>query len=909
MDAGARLDPDALLRRVRADESRATRAKLKIFFGFAPGVGKTYRMLQVARDLVIEQKVPDVVVGLVETHQRFDTAALLLGLEILPRKTVEYRGTTLEEFDLDAALARRPRLLIVDELAHTNAPGSRHAKRWQDVLELLDAGIDVYTTVNIQHVESLNDVIAQITQVQVRETIPDSILERADEIELVDIAPEELLARLREGKVYLPDQALRAADHFFRRANLLALRELALRRIAQTVDEDVREARAAQGVVEPWATVERILVCVGPAPSSARLIRTACRLAASLRAPWIAAYADTLASGGLNEADRTRLESHLRLAESLGASVMRLSGARVAEELLAYSRKENVTRIVIGKPTHSRLRDRLRGSLLDEVVRGSGEIDVLVISGDRDEKREESVAPARRAAVPMRSWLTAAGIIAVTTALAAPLHHQLGVPDVEMLFLVAVMTTAVWLGRGPALLAAALGVAAYDFFFVPPYLTFRVVDLRFLMTFAMMFGVGMVLSELVTRVRRQEQEARAREERTAALVALSSELGSVVGLRDAASRVARLAARTFEADTAVLAFDEEGRLVPIAREPAGLVLDANEIAVSRWALEHARSAGAGTDTLPGARSLAHPLGSVAEPIAVLALLRADRMPLSTDQRGFLQAFCRQASIALDRTVLAERAAAAIVRARTEEMRSSLLAAVSHDLRTPLAAITGAATSLKHGGRLGSPLDEDVQHELLDTICDGAERLERLVTNLLSMMRLESSEVTLRREWIPIDELVGAARTALEKSLAGREVRTQLAPDLPLVAVDPVLIEQLLVNLLENALRHGADAPGAAKTPIELAARRDGDAIEITVADRGPGLPEAVRARPFEKFVRGSGQRGPGVGLGLAICHGIVTAHDGTIAAEARPGGGTIFRVRLPVGATPALPPGAEGDSA
>ena len=363
-EPSSRPDPDALLRRFRDDELRASRAKLKIFFGFAPGVGKTYRMLQVARDLVIEQKVPDVVVGLVETHQRFDTAALLLGLEILPRKPMDYRGRTLEEFDLDAALERKPRLRLVDELAHTNAPGSRHAKRWQDVLELLDAGIDVYTTVNIQHVESLNDVIAQITGVQVRETIPDSMLERADEIELVDIAPEELLARLREGKVYLPEQALRAADQFFRRGNLLALRELALRRIAQTVDEDVREARAEQGVTEPWATVERILVCVGPAPSSARLIRTARRLAASLRAPWVAAYADTPALGGMSAADRERLEAHLRLAESLGAVVVRLSGTRVAEELLAWARRENVTRIVIGKPTHSRLWDRLRGTFV-----------------------------------------------------------------------------------------------------------------------------------------------------------------------------------------------------------------------------------------------------------------------------------------------------------------------------------------------------------------------------------------------------------------------------------------------------------------------------------------------------------------------------------------------------------------
>ncbi len=905
IEPSSRPDPDALLRRVHADEARAARARLKIFFGFAPGVGKTYRMLQVARDLVIEHKVPDVVVGLVETHQRFDTAALLLGLEILPRKAIEYRGRTLEEFDLDAALARKPRLLLVDELAHTNAPGSRHAKRWQDVLELLDAGIDVYTTVNIQHVESLNDVVAQITGVQVRETIPDSLLERADEIELVDIAPEELLARLHEGKVYLPEQALRAADQFFRRGNLLALRELALRRIAQTVDEDVREARAERGVTEPWATVERILVCVGPAPSSARLIRTAHRLATSLRAPWVAAYADTPALGGMSEADRGRLEDHLRLAESLGAVVVRLSGTRVAEELLAWARKQNVTRIVIGKPTHSRLWDRLRGSLLDDVVRGSGEIDVLVISGDSDESREEAKAATWQAAVPGRSWGFAGALIAATTALAAPLHHGLGVPDVEMLFLLAVMTAGVWLGRGPALLAAALGVAAYDFFFVPPYWTFRVSDIRFLMTFAMMFGVGLLMSELASRLRRQEQEARAREERTAALVALSNELGSVVALPEAAQRVARLAARTFDASATVLALDDQSKLAPIAREPLTVELDANELAVSRWALDHARMAGSGTDTLPGARSLAIPIGPAREPIAVLALFRAEPTPLSADQRGFLQAFCRQASIALERTVLAERAGAALIRARTEEMRSSLLAAVSHDLRTPLAAITGAASSLQNIAGLG----DDVQRELVETIAESADRLERLVSNLLSMTRLESGAVTLRREWVPLEEIIGTARTALEKAFAGRPVHTAIDPDLPLLAVDPVLIEQLLVNLLENTLRHAPDPPGAPKTPIELAARRDGEAVEITVADRGPGLPEEVRARPFEKFVRGTGARGAGVGLGLAICHGIATVHGGSITAESRAGGGTVFRVRLPISAAPALLPATDGGPA
>jgi two-component system sensor histidine kinase KdpD len=599
----------------------------------------------------------------------------------------------------------------------------------------------------------------------------------------------------------------------------------------------------------------------------------------------------------MSEADRARLETHLRLAESLGASVVRLAGTSVAEALLTYSRKENVTRIVIGKPTHSRLRDRLRGSLLDDIVRGSGEIEVLVISGDAEEPRDEASHEIAAEKRPVGAWALSALLIAATTAIAAALNRLLGVPDVEMLYLLAVMIAAVWLGRGPSLLAAGLSVVAYDFFFVTPYLTLRVSDVRFLMTFAMMFGVGFLLSGLATRLRRQERDATAREERTAALVALSSELGSVVELSGAAERIARIAARTFQASAALLRRDASGRLEQLAAHPESLVLEANELAVSRWALEHARMAGAGTDTLPGARSLAVPLGAEREPLAVLALLREGAPPLGAEQRSFLQAFCRQAAIALERTVLAERASAAAVRARTEEMRSSLLAAVSHDLRTPLAGITGAATSLRNF----TGLESGERAELVDTICDGAARLERLVSNLLSMTRLESGQVAPRKEWVPLEEIVGTALAALEQATSRRELRVDLAADLPLLHVDPILLEQLLVNLLENALRHAPEGP------IELSARRQAGDVEVVVADRGPGLPPEVRARPFEKFVRGPAARGFGVGLGLAICHGIAAAHGGTIAAEARPGGGTTFRVRLPIGGVPPLEAPREGE--
>jgi two-component system sensor histidine kinase KdpD len=889
-----RPDPDALLRRVQAEEQRDVRAKLKVFFGFAPGVGKTYRMLQVARDL--KQNGVDLVVGIVETHKRAETMALLDGLEVLPRRKVEYRGHVLEELDLDAALSRRPKLILVDELAHTNVEGSRHAKRWQDVTDLLDAGIDVFTTVNVQHVESLNDVVAQITRVQVRETVPDTVLERADEIELVDISPEQLLVRLKEGKVYLPDQAVRAASHFFQRGNLLALRELALRRTAEHVESDVQEYREEHGVASAWPTSERVLVSVGPAPASARLVRAAKRMAAGLRAPWVAAYVEAAGRPPLREVDRARLESHLRLAESLGATVVRLTGVDIASPLLAYARKHNVTKLIIGKPTHSRLWDRLRGSLLDEVVRGSGDdIDVHVISGDV--AREEDAAarvdrPEKQRELLPYAWAT--GLIAATTSLGLVLRELYPVPDLEMLFLVGVMITASFFGRGPSILAAALSVAAYDFFFVPPYLTFAVRDSRHTLTFVMMFVVGYTLSALATRIRRQEHDALAREERAAALYSLSASLGAVLEPAAAARVVAQKAADVFQARAAVLTPGSDGVLHVIGAFPPETTLGPTELGVAKWVFEHGRLAGLGTDTLPGSAALCGQLRVGPEPLGVVALFPRDNAALTTDQRAFFEAFCRQAAFAFERVRLSERVNSAAQKAKAEEIRSSLLSAVSHDLRTPLAAITGAATSLREGG----PMAAETRAELLDMVCEEAERLERLVTNLLDMTRLESGGLEPRREWVPAEELIGAALTRLEPKLEGREVTTRIDPDLPLVSVDPVLMQQVFINLLENALKYTP-----AGTPLMIGAQREDGAVSLEVADRGPGLP-ADAERLFEKFQRGHHTGVAGVGLGLPICRGIVEAHGGTLTAQNRADGGASFRVRLPMQAgAPSIPAG------
>jgi two-component system sensor histidine kinase KdpD len=882
MSQADRVDPDALLKRLAAAEEKARRSKLKIFFGFAPGVGKTYAMLEAARRRKADGT--DLVVGCVETHGRAETEALLEGLETLPRRSIEHRGVTLSEFDLEGALARKPALILVDELAHTNAPGSRHAKRWQDVLELLDAGIDVYTTLNVQHVETLNDVVAQITTVRVRETVPDALLERADEVELIDLPEDELLTRLREGKVYVPDQAARALANFFRRGNLLALREIALRRTADLVDVDVRAYREEHGIGATWPASERIVVGVGPAPSSARLIRAARRMAEGLRAPWTVVWVET--PHPLSADDAKRLESHLRLAESLGGQVVRLSGTDAADAIRRYAIRHNVTRIIVGKPTHSRLRDLVAGSLLERLVRGSGGIDVHIISGDvTDEHRGEDDEPVRASQWP--DYLLGAELVAVATAVSAIADQFLALPDVVMIYLVAIILAAMRVGRGPSVLAAALSVASYDFFFVPPKYTFAVSDTRHVLTFAMMFGVGILLSELTRRVRAQERQSRQREMYTATLYALTRDLSAAGDVAAIARAMAERAGDAFDGTVAILRPASGDALVEIVRWGEA-PLDARDLSVARWTHEHGRPAGLGSDTLPGARAACVPLRTNGRGLGVVAYVpRIAGRALEPEQKNLLEALARQGAVAFERVSLSQDAEAAKLRARTEEMRSSLLSAVSHDLRTPLAAIQGAASALR-GGAPG--LDDARREELVETIEGEAARLERLVGNLLDMTRLESGVLDFRRDWVPADELIGSALNRLDATLDGRPVTIDLPRDLPLLYVDPVLFEQVLINVLENAAKHTPRG-----TPIAIAARSDPEQVTIEISDRGPGISATPIERIFDKFQRGPGASAGGVGLGLAISRGIVEAHGGTILASNREGGGAAFAVRLPRG--------------
>jgi two-component system sensor histidine kinase KdpD len=879
-----RPDPDALLARVKEEEARAHRGRLKMFFGAAAGVGKTYAMLEAARERRADGV--DVVVGVAETHGRLETGALLEGLEVLPPRAVAFGGTTLHEFDLDAALQRRPALILVDELAHTNAPGSRHAKRWQDVLELLDAGIDVYTTLNVQHVESLNDVVARITGVVVRETVPDSVLEQADEVELIDLPPDDLLERLHEGKVYVPQQAQEAIANFFRKGNLIALRELALRRTAERVDAQMRHYMRDHAIGQVWPVRERLLVCVGPSPTSLRLVRSAKRMAERLGAEWIAAYVQTSAHARLPEEARDRVVQALRLAEQLGGQTVTLSGATMSEEILAYAHQRNVTRIVVGKPVRSLWKRIVLGSIVDALVQGSGDIDILVISGD---KADVEPLPVRRRRIVSDGagygWAVAA--VALVTAFAWLVFPVLELSNMVMVYLLATVVVAARFGRGPSVLASILSVAAFDFFFVPPHLTFAVSDTEYLITFAVMLIVGLVISGLTARIRAQAEAAREREQRTAALYAMSRELASTRGVDPLLSAAVRHVADVFGVQVAVLLADADGRLGPAGDPGAQFTVDASESAVARWVLEHRQPAGLGTATLPGASALWLPLAAPRGPVGALGVRPADRHAFDEPEALHqLETFANQTAVAVERARLADEAQAAHVRIETERLRSSLLSSVSHDLRTPLATITGSAsTMLDHG----PGLPPSTQRELLVSIRDEAERLNRLVQNLLQMTRLEAGALQVRRQWHPLEELVGAALTRLGARLGGRQIVTRVPPDLPLVPVDDVLIEQVLINLLDNALRYTP-----AGSPITILATATDQAVTVEVADRGPGLPRGEEQRIFEKFYRGEGDGARGTGLGLAIARGIVTAHGGRIWAQNLPEGGVAFLFTVPI---------------
>jgi two-component system sensor histidine kinase KdpD len=898
MTAGGRPerpDPDVLLARVKEQEARQARGKLKLFFGAAAGVGKTYAMLEAARERQAEGI--DVVVGVVETHGRAETEALLQGLEVLPARVVEYRGATLREFDLDAALTRRPGLILVDELAHSNAAGSRHAKRWQDVAELLEAGIDVYTTLNVQHLESLNDIVAKITGVVVRETVPDSVLEEADEVELIDLPPDDLLERFKEGKVYMPIQAEEALHHFFRKGNLIALRELALRRTAERVDAQMRIYMRDHAIDQIWPAGERLLVCIGPGRNSARLVRAGKRMADRLESEWIVAYVQTPRHARLSPEAREGIIQTMRLAEQLGATTVTLSGQRMSDEILAFVRARNVSKIVVGKPRR-RLWERIVfGSIVDALVEGSGEADVYVISGRAESQPVVVPRPRRPAATDWRPYAQSVAIVAAASVVAWVMFPLFQLSNIIMTYLLGVIVVATRHGRGPSLLASLLSVAAFDFFFVPPYLTFAVSDAEYLITFVVMLLVAFVISSLTVRIRAQAEAAREREQQTGALYAMSREFASARGIDVLLNIARRHISEVFRSQVVLFLPDAEDRLAP--RGEAQFDVDSNEIAVSRWVYEHRHAAGLGTTTLPGARALYVPLLAPRGPVGVLGV-----RPLSThefdapERLHELETFANQTALAIERARLAEEAQGAQVQAEAERLRNSLLTSVSHDLRTPLTTISGAVgTVLDSGPRLA----DEARRELLDSAREEAEQLNRLVGNLLEMTRIESGALQPKQEWHALEEVVGAALQRLHRRLGQRAVTTRIPPDLPLVLMDDVLIEQVLVNLLDNAIKYTPP-----ESPIAIIATATDQAITVEVTDRGPGLPPGEENRIFERFYRVSPETERGVGLGLAICKAIVEAHGGRIWAHNVPGSGVAFLFTLPLSKAPSDVASASG---
>lgn len=902
-DRDNRPSPDALLRQAQ----QGSRGRLKIFLGAAPGVGKTYEMLMTAQ--AKRRDGVDVAVGVVETHGRKETEALLAGLEIIPRRAMAYKGHTLDEMDLDGILARRPAIVLVDELAHTNAPGSRHAKRYLDVEELLAAGIDVYTTLNIQHVDSLNDVVAKITRVRVRETVPDSIVDRADDIEIIDITPDDLIQRLKEGKVYVPRTAERAIRHYFSAGNLTALRELALRRTAQRVDEQLLNHMQAHAISGPWAVGDRLLVCVDENPNCASVMRYARRQAERLRARWTAIHIETTRALRLSEAERDRIADTLRLVERLGGEAVTVPGRDIVESVVEYARANNVTHIVIAKSRHSRWAEFLRGSVAHELIRRAGDISVHVIVGDSDgpiPPKTVKTAPTRDGAFNAWSYLVSTSYVVSALGISEVLQSMLAVGNISLVFLTAVLAAAVTGGLAASLYASLLSVLAYNFFFLPPLYTFTIADPENVVALFFFAIVAVIASNLTARVRAQALTARQRAKTTEDLYLFSRKLAGVIAMDDLLWAIAHQIAAMLKVNVVLLLPESDNQEVTArgatvtvrAGYPPEDVVEDADLAAAKWAWENNRPAGRGADTLPGAKWLFLPMRTGRGPVGVVGIdTGAAGALLTPDQRRLLDALIDQAALAIERVTLAEDVDRTRLVAETERLRSALLTSISHDLRTPLASILGSATSLN---RYGPMLDETARSDLAATIQEEAERLNRFIANLLDMTRLESGAILPRTAPVDLAEVVGSTLERAGKILNAHRVDVGLAADLPMLNVDAVLFEQALFNLLDNAAKY---APASSLIRIE-ACREPGPGagrVRIRVSDEGDGLPPDDVEKIFDKFYRVQAQdhRRAGTGLGLAICRGFIESLGGTITAgNRRDRSGAVFTLTLPAAADP-----------
>jgi two-component system sensor histidine kinase KdpD len=887
-DTDHRPSPEALLHQAEQE----ARGRLKIFLGAAPGVGKTYEMLQTAQ--AKRREGVDTVIGVVETHGRKETEALVAGLEIVPRRKVEYSGHVLEEMDLDALLARRPRLVVVDELAHTNAPGCRHPKRYLDVEELLDAGIDVFTTLNIQHLESLNDVVAKITRIRVRETVPDSIIDRADDVEVVDLTPEDLIQRLKEGKVYVPAQAERAVRHYFQPGNLTALRELALRRTAQRVDEQMVNYMRAHAISGPWAAGERVLVGVNEAASCAAVVRYVRVLADRLHAPWTAIYIETSRTHRLGEAARDRISECQRLAQRLGGDAVTVPAADITQGLIDYARDNNFTHVVIAKSQRSRWSELWRGSNTHRLIRRAGDLHVHVIAEPQRELEGKTDAVAETVAarpdrVDAGPYIGSLAMVAVALLAGLGMQRWLAVQSISLVFLMAVLASAIAYGLWPSLFACLASVLAYNFFFLPPLYTFTIADPENVVALFFFAVVAVIASNLAARMRAQAVAARQRAKTTEDLYLFSRKLAGVVTLDELLWAAAYQIALMLKVRVVLLLPEGESIVVRAGYPPEDL-LDEADLAAAKWCWQNNRPAGRDADTLPGTRRLFLPIRTGRGAVGVVGIDNDEPGPLLTpDQRRLLDALSDQTALAIERINLAEDLDRAKIAAETDRLRSALLTSLSHDLRTPLASILGSATSLDS---YGSRLDERTIKELTGTIREEAERLNRFIANLLDMIRLESGAIEPLIAPVDLAELVGSALERATKILAAHRVALDLPADLPMLALDPVLFEQVLFNLLDNAAKYAP--PGSL---IRIEAQADRGIVRLSVIDEGSGIAPDDLERIFDKFYRVQAQdrQRAGTGLGLAICRGFIEAMGGSIAAEnRRDRPGAVFTLTLPV---------------
>ncbi len=889
MDTYHRPDPDELLAQVQAEEKRQTRGKLKIFLGYAAGVGKTFAMLEAAHQR--RSQGIDVVIAYVQTHGRKETEALLDGFEVLPQRQSSYRGVTLCEMDLDGVLHRKPRLAVVDELAHTNIPDSRHSKRYQDVEELLAAGIDVFTTVNIQHLESMNDVVRQITGVTVRETIPDRLMDEADEIEVIDLPTDELIQRLREGKVYVPDQAVHAIEKFFRKGNLTALREISLRRAAERVDDQMRSYMRTEDISGPWPAGDRILVCLSSHPLGERLIRAGRRLADDLNAEWMVVFVETPGHLKMPSENRERIQRNLNLAEQMGARVEILSGAQVAETILTLARHNNVTKILVGKPLRSRWYELLRGgSVIDQIIHASGKIDVYVVS---EEAQQRTIStPARAQRVRWESYLKSVLLVSVVTVVSLPVYGRLEPTNLVMFFLAAVVISALWFGRGPSILASVLSVVAFDFFFVHPRYSIAVNDTEYVLTFIGLLAVGLIISSSASLLRDQVDQLRQRESNARAVNALSKELTAAVNLDSVLQVVIRVLGQTFKRDVIILL--PEGSNLNEKAATKGFSIDDNEKGIALWAYHNGQPAGRGTDTLSATAMRFMPLKTSRGVVGILGVKSIDQSRyLTQDERMLLDNFANLSALAIERASFAEQANQAESLRSTERLQSALLNSISHELRTPLSSIIGALTSLEEDSctrNTAGRLTHATRLELIRSASGQARALNRLVGNLLDMTRLQSGQVRLNAALTDVQELIGAVLGQMQDRLHDREIDVSAPDDLPMVMMDAMLVGQTLINLLDNAVKF---SPPGSRICISVVLLET--LLQFSVQDQGLGIAEEERTRIFDKFYRGSAAgQASGTGLGLAICRGIVEAHGGSIWAENLVQGGLNVIFTIPM---------------